>query len=70
MNSNQWYSRDKNKKVNDNPLKYVSELCDVCGKDIPIREVQRIVWLSPTGIRFVIRKHPSCDLTQLTQYLS
>ena len=66
----EWYSQGKKESNVVDPWENVTELCDVCGKDIPIREVQRIVWLSPTGTRIVIRKHPSCDLTQLTQYLS
>ena len=63
-----WYSGGK--KEYDDPFNDVTEMCDVCGKDIPVRETQRVVWYSPTGIRFVIRRHPTCDITQITKYLT
>ena len=40
-----WYSGGK--KEYDDPFKDVTEMCDVCGKDIPVRETQRVVWYSP-----------------------
>lgn len=66
----EWYSQGKKENNIVDPWENVTEMCDVCGKDIPVRETQRVVWYSPTGTRFVIRKHPSCDPTQIIKYLS
>ena len=63
-----WYSQGV-QKIED-PLKDLTEMCDVCGKDIPVRETQGVVWTSPTGTKFVIRKHLFCDIQQITKYLS
>ena len=47
----------------------ITEMCDICGKDIPLEQVWRTPFVSATGTKYVIRHHPYCDIHYLTQYL-
>ena len=45
----------------ENTVPEITEMCDVCGKDIPTSQVIRTSFYSKTGIRFVIRHHCNCN---------
>ena len=47
----------------------ITEMCDVCGKEIPCSQVIRTVFYSKTGIKYVIRHHSFCDISRITKYL-
>lgn len=54
---------------NSNSLEFLTEMCDICGKDIPIKDVIRTEYISQYGTRYVIRRHAHCDPFTITQYL-
>lgn len=42
-------------------VNHLTELCDVCGHDVPIKEVIRTTFKMPYGTRFVVRHHVTCN---------
>lgn len=60
------------KKISDtqkDPFEGITEMCDVCGHDIPVRESIRTIFYNKYGIRYVIRHHRECDIRKITPYL-
>ena len=57
------------KEYDSSSLKFLTEMCDICGKDIPIKDVIRTEYVSQYGAKYVIRRHSWRDPYTITQHL-